>query len=279
MSRNEGRDVCAVADAARCKLVRPDLDASQSLDALLQDDGLLARLSCRVCRGSSAEAFLTLHPDGPSKKPWSWVVGDDGIRMLLGGQRHGSAGAFVLERLRSLGFNDFWVRKKLADGERFRLALFPRASAFAATWDGIMSLVREHYPQRLADKVTQHETSLRSERFEAIQAQAGFLRGASYFEINEAAAHGVSDDTRYIDTARLGSDDVEGTLGEVRGWLYFVLGCSDLFDGEGWTRDASGRRVVREYLMPNRFVDDFDAFEWVDLPLALDDLPGARVEP
>ena len=108
--------------------------------------------------------------------------------MLLGGQWHGSAGAFVLERLRSLGFNDFWVRKKLADGERFRLALFPRASAFAATWDGIMSLVREHYPQRLADKVTQHETSLRSERFEAIQAQAGFLRGASYFEINEAAA-------------------------------------------------------------------------------------------
>ena len=72
-------------------------------------------------------------------------------------------------------------------------------------------------------------------------------------------------DPRFIDTERLASSACAGTAEEVRGWLYFVLGLSDLFDGSGWTQRADGSHGVKEYLMPNRPVEGFEAFEWVKL--------------
>ena len=72
-------------------------------------------------------------------------------------------------------------------------------------------------------------------------------------------------DPRFIDTDRLASATCAGSVEEVRGWLYFVLGLSDLFSGSGWTQRADGSRGVKEYLMPNRPVEAFDAFSWVEL--------------
>ena len=157
-------------------------------------------------------------------------------------------------------------RSKLAKGERFRLALFPAAHAVPATWEGVMLLVGSHYPM-VSEKVQAHARALRTWRFEAIQrrAMAGFLKGSTYFEINEASVAGKSDDPRFISTERLAAPRCEGTLEEVRGWLYFVLGLSDLFDGSGYTHAPDGTRMVREYIMPNRAVDAFGAaFAWVD---------------
>ena len=54
---------------------------------------------------------------------------------------------------------------------------------------------------------------------------------------------------RYLNSARLASSSCEGTLEEVRGWLYFVLGLSELFDGGGYTKDPTGKRGYAEYLM------------------------------
>ena len=250
--------VRAVAIAADCKFHDGD-----SMDELMNDR--LPQLSGRVCRAATADGFRTLHPDGIDVKPWSWVVGEDGLRMLLLGRRS------VIERLCDLGFTDAWIRAKLNAGESFRLALFPAAQAVPATWDGLLILVRTQFPRVVAAKVGRCEVGLRATPFERIEARAraGFLRGASYFEVNEAATGGASADPRYIDTARLASDEVEGSLEEVRGWLYFVLGCSELFDGAGWTKDGQGRRVVREYLLRNREVSEFAAFAWVDLPLSV----------
>ena len=116
-----------------------------------------------------------------------------------------------------------------------------------------------------------HEAALRSTPFEVIEAaaSAGYLRGASYFEINEAAVGGSSEDERYIDSARLASTTCHGALEEVRGWLYHVMGCSRLFDGSGRTRLADGTRGVREYLVRNRPVDEFPpgTFAWVEMPI------------
>ncbi len=61
------------------------------------------------------------------------------------------------------------------------------------------------------------ESELRRLSFAEIQqrASAGYLSGATYFEVNEAAAGGVSADRRYIDTQRLASNECEGTVEQV----------------------------------------------------------------
>ena len=125
--------VAVLAEAIRGKLLgRVDDDV---VEKLLGTPAIMERLSGRVCRGGSHESFRSLHPDGVEVKPWSWVVAADGLTMLLGGPLDAAQGPgpFVLQKFRKLGFVDSWVRKKLLDGERFRLALFPRAAAFPAT--------------------------------------------------------------------------------------------------------------------------------------------------
>ena len=61
------------------------------------------------------------------------------------------------------------------------------------------------------------ESELRLLPFAEIQqrATAGYLLGATYFEVNEAAVGGTSADCRYIDTHRLASDACEGTVEQV----------------------------------------------------------------
>ena len=70
----------------------------------------------------------------------------------------------------------------------------------------------------VALKVLAREQELRSISFSELQqrASAGYLNGATYFDINEAAVCGTSTDARYMDTARLASHDCEGTVEQVR---------------------------------------------------------------
>ena len=235
----------------------------------------------RVCRGRCDEEFASLHPHGVRVKPFVWVVGEDGLDMLLSpatagmGADGGDERVRVLSCLRQLGFEKKWLRAKLANGETFRLALFPLDAAQPASWDGIFALVRTHFPEAVASKVLRCEAALRSESFATLEARAqhGFLRGATYFAVNELGAT----DERFLDSERLGSSSCAGTPEEVRGWLYFVLGCSNLYDGSGWTYNGTnGQRCVREYLIVNRPTRDFGSFAWVDLPLRTEDLDSAE---
>ena len=276
--------VHAVAEAVRASLVRGDAhDSSLAQLAAGLPSELLQRVCGRITRGSSDAHFSDLHKDGKRTKPLVWVIRSDGIEMLMGGVENGTEavtgdgggdlrgtgggrGGTARERLHRLGFTDDWISAKLTNGERFRLALFPASQAVPATWEGVMLLVGSHYPM-VSDKVRAHERALRTWRFEAIQrrAMSGFLRGCTYFEINEASVAGASEDPRFISTARLAARSCEGTLEEVRGWLYFVLGLSELFDGSGYTRAPDGTRMVQEYMMPNRDVEAFgSAFAWVE---------------
>jgi hypothetical protein len=54
----------------------------------------------------------------------------------------------VHDRLLRLGYEKRWIAKKVADGERFRLALFPaRGNIVPATWDGVFTTVRQIFPE------------------------------------------------------------------------------------------------------------------------------------
>ena len=254
--------VARVAHAFRVKIAggkTPTIDAN-----------FLDLLCARVCHGAGESAFDTLQMQGIKVKPFCWILGADGIAMLLDD-------GDVANRLRMLGFTDKWMAKKLADGNTFRLALMPASSAVPATWDGVLDTIRQHFTPALSAKCDAHAAALRSTPFAEIQARAtaGYLRGATYFDVNEAAGAlgGRSKDARFMSAKRLASESTEGTLEQVRGFLYHVLGMSELFDGAGVTKTADGERAVREYLMKNRAVKEFGAeFAWVELPLSAEAL-------
>jgi hypothetical protein len=259
--------------SALAALAFTKFSAAESTCVLEAEDGLSAHGLCaRVCRGRNESCFTSLHPDGVDFRPIIWIVAEDGIKMLLGG----AGGRRSLPaRLRNLGLQDEWISRKLQGGECFRLALFPADDAEPATWDGVVRIVRRTYPE-ISYKVEQSIPELRSTPFAQIEARAqqGFLNGARYFEINEMEREERSADPRFIDAARLAAR--EGTLEEVRGFLYFVLGCSELFDGGGRTKHADGSLVVLEYLTRNRKVSEFGGrFAWIELPLEMSDLEGS----
>ena len=151
MPTNEGTDLVAAVEAVAAYARQSAAPGESSLAA-----PPLSLVAGRVCRGANAEAFETLHPDGLTVKPISWVVGEEGLAMLLGAAHvderttpplHQSVNRAVNEeRLTRLGFERRWIRKKIAAGERFRLALFPAEAAVPATWEGVFRVVRETFP-------------------------------------------------------------------------------------------------------------------------------------
>ena len=87
------------------------------------------------------------------------------------------------------------------------------------------------------------ESELRHLPFAEIQqrATAGYLRGATYFEVNEAAVGGVSADCRFIDTQRLASDVCEGTVEQV---FTSVLPVAFMYSNLFFCLQRSGARLA-----------------------------------
>ncbi len=62
-----------------------------------------------------------------------------------------------IQALRSIGCEDRWIRKKLEDGEHFRLGIFYRSDkCVQATWDGILSLIDKCYSKSISTKIYQY---------------------------------------------------------------------------------------------------------------------------
>ena len=226
------------------------------------NDAELQQIAGRVTRGSQEAHFEYLQKDPLSAKKFAWVMGDDGLKLFL--ERSN------LEALHSIGFEDRWIRKKLDDGEYFRLGVFYRSEkCVLGTWNGVLSLIDSHYPKTISTKVCEHADALRTVTYDEIEARArvSYLGDASYFDIDEMGVDGHSNDPRFMSEERF--VQCEGTLEESRGFLYNRLGLSRLFDGSGFTKDMAGRLFVREYLQPNVPVRDIAGFRYFDL--AIDD--------
>ncbi|CAF1004646.1 unnamed protein product [Rotaria magnacalcarata] len=225
----------------------------------------LQQMAGRVTRGSKEKDFEYLQLHGPAVKKFAWCMGGDGLSVFLEKSN--------LDALRSLGTEDKWIRKKLEDGEHFRLGVFYMSTdCVSATWEGVLSLIDKHYPKSISIKIHRHADSLKQMSFDEIEARArlSFLRGASYFDINESAVGGYSADDRFMTEERFLQCD--GTLEESRGFLYNKLGLSKLFDGSGLTKDSSGQLCVPEYLQLNIPVRDIPEFRYLDLPIDMADI-------
>lgn len=233
-----------------------------NVDSINHD--FLQQLAGRVTRGSQESHFVYLQKDRAAKK-FAWVMGDDGLILFLTQSN--------VEALHSIGCEDRWIRKKLEDGEYFRLGIFQRSEeCFPATWNGIFSLIDRHYSENISSKIRRHAQALKQMSHDEIEARAriSYLGGCSYFDINEMGIDGHSTDPRFMSEERF--SECEGTLEECRGFLYNRMGLSRLFDGSGYTKDSNDRLIVREYLQPNVPVQDLPGFRYLNLPIDDTDL-------
>lgn len=87
----------------------------------------------RFIRGTTPEEFSKLSNE-PGKK-LSWVC----TEQLLSG----CAGLVPAAALLRIGHGANWLRARLLDGTRFKLAVFPVSGGTVATWDGVYRLVEE----------------------------------------------------------------------------------------------------------------------------------------
>ena len=237
-------------------------------DSIKEED--LQEIGGRVTRSSEEAHFEYLQKDIDAKK-FGWVMGGDGLILFLKQSN--------IHAIRSIGFEDRWIRKKLEDGEHLRLGIFYRSDqCVPATWDGILSLVDKHYPKSISSKILQYENALKTMSFDEIEdrARLSYLQGASYFDFDELSINGYSTDPRFMSEERFVA--CEGTLEESRGFLYNRLGLSRLFDGSGFSKHSGGQLCVREYLQPNVPVRNLPGFRYLDLTVDTADLiPNAKL--
>jgi len=200
-------------------------------------------LSGRMIHGFPDDAGFGRLLSSDEWKRLSWVFGPEALPGFLGR----SARDICLQ----LGFGERWLNAKLAAGKLFKLALFPSDSADArlATWDGVEHLLREYYPEVWGSKVEAHWGRIRSTPFSELEAEAGY----SMLEVNLVGrcdhATGESRDDRYVSLQRLLRR--EGTMPQVRQFLWDEIGLKDLFSGTGRTVDDGGALGPPEFLCRN----------------------------
>lgn len=183
------------------------------------DDGFAGR----VLRGTDDSAFRSLSSD--PRRRIVFLLDAEGLSGLVG-----LGGADIL---RYIGYNDATIEDLVARDTRFKLALIPSAALKLATWDNLLGLAAEVYP----------------EWRRRIERAAPRLCRLSY---SEALAAG-------------------GDVAAVRQFLRDEINVNTLFAGDGYTRHPgdSDAPVWAEYLARNQPLDAFDSSCLIEFPVSV----------
>jgi len=179
----------------------------------------------------------------PERLKVVFVMGDDGLGKMIG-----KAG---LERLMAIGVTADYIREALANKSTFKLVIFSSFNGEKpplATWETLVEVASELYPADGGKLYNQLE-GLQSTPFKEIQRKTGL----NFFSVLGGGPTGE----HYITPKKLATK-LEGTLAEVRLFLYLYMDANELYAGDGWTRDEAGNRGVREYLMPDRLLKEMN---------------------
>lgn len=177
----------------------------------------------RVLRGTADTDFETLSSD-PRRKI-VFLLDAEGLSGLIG--------LTGVEMLRHIGYHDDAIAALVACGTRFKLALIPSAALKLATWENLLALAAELYPDWQA----------------RIEAAAPQLCRLSY---DEALAVG-------------------GDVAAVRAFLHDEMNVNPLFAGDGYTRhpDDPQTPVCAEYLATNQPLAAFGSACLIEFPVTL----------
>eukprot|EP00581_Thalassiosira_minuscula_P003013 CAMPEP_0183743194 /NCGR_PEP_ID=MMETSP0737-20130205/65092_1 /TAXON_ID=385413 /ORGANISM="Thalassiosira miniscula, Strain CCMP1093" /LENGTH=256 /DNA_ID=CAMNT_0025978803 /DNA_START=791 /DNA_END=1561 /DNA_ORIENTATION=+ len=221
-----------------------DSDAHSRLDTILSQ----CPLSGRVIHGRvGVQGFGSLLSADRWKR-LSWVFGPEALHQFL---RKSSREICIL-----LGFGEEWLDAKLARGVEFEVAVFPSASVAAklANWEGVQQLLEHHYKKVWTTKISIHWKQIVNTAFEDIEKMAGY----KMLTVNLVGRYdhdtGESNDERYISLQRLLKR--EGTMVEVRQFLWDEIGLKGNYTGTGFTKDDNGNSGPPEYLARNMPLKD-----------------------
>lgn len=200
----------------------------------------------RIVRGKKPDDFATL-TDDPTRLV-VMLMDSDGLARLFGKTPH--------QMLLEIGYRADYIKQKVADGNGFKIVVFPQEAAQPATWDGVFKVAAEVYPD-VAACCQKHGADLRTlTKFERLAGEKDghFLHGFERLAGHKFADADKPGDTRFmtIDKYRASGKNVW----ELRALLYHTLHLRELFSGDGYTYNEQGRRQLREYLMLNKKVVD-----------------------
>jgi hypothetical protein len=147
-----------------------------------------------------------------------------------------------------LGWDAAYTKKKVEAGFKFDLVVFPESKCKLGTWDHLLDLVEETYPE-IASKIAGHRNTLVA-MTPASLVEIERRQGYTFLAVDELGTC----DPRFMTLERY--IDAPDTADAARAFLYHVIYCKEFFGGQGHTLDAQGNVGVPEYIMANRPLDE-----------------------
>jgi len=200
-----------------------------------QTASMLSGLWGRILHGHDGDFdFLTPNP----KRKVVFTLGPLGLVDMI-------RATDGFEMLQLIGYDEAYIRRKVGEGERFKLvvASVDSQSGVRATWDNMLNMVQQAYPE-LSVKIEKHRDALKNYTYEEICSMPGG------FDIAKAEASCPTGPNCYDSPERLAAS--EGSLVQVRAFLYHTVDLNKLYSGDGWTYREDGTRTNPEYSALNR---------------------------
>ncbi len=188
-------------------------------------------------RGSSSFDRLSFQ----NGRRLAWVTGPAGLLRFL----NMSDTEIVIG---GIGKSRTWLDEKLREGMGWKLAIVPQTGGELANWDGVFSMIRGHYPERIATKLLRWKSELADGAL-ATKIEARLVTG----EIKDNPSHPLhmSEETYLA---------CEDTAVNARLFLWHSLGVSEQFTGTGYTTGGAD-----EYLVPNQTFADMSSYTLIEL--------------
>lgn len=200
----------------------------------------------RIIRGKTPADFAHLSDD-PNRKV-VMLTDSEGLESLLGKVGY--------DMLITIGHHPDHIQKQLGAGKSYKIVVFPASSALEGTWDGVVKLTSQVYPD-VAPTLKKYRPELGRLPFATIEQLAGYR-----FKDADDPAH-----PKFM-THEAFNKSSKGLV-PLRALLYHTLHLRELFRGDGYTYDEKGNRGVREYLLPNVEIASIPGVVVHDLTVAL----------
>lgn len=203
----------------------------------------------RILHGRKPKDFetLTCNPN----RLVIMLIGSDGLEYLL--VKNG------YESLIHIGYTKDYIKYKIDQGNKFKLVVFKENnSILLATWDNVAKLCSKIYPN-VSDKIYAVLDQLKTIPFQRIQMLADY----DFEEIKRNGLH----DPNFMNYELFRKS--EGTLINVRAFLYHTLHFRMLFSGDGYTYDEDGNRGLREYIAPNKRLNELGEYRLIDIKIEI----------
>lgn len=150
-----------------------------------------------------------------------------------------------------LGWDAAYTRRKVEAGMKFDLVIFPESKCRLGTWENLLDLVQETYPEIRAKIARQREALVVMTPASLVEIEMRL--GYRFIDVDERGL----DDPRFMTLERYA--DAPDTPDAARAFLYHVVYCKEFYGGRGHTLDCHGNTGVPEYIMPNRPLEELGA--------------------